>query len=286
MDCFQGQFFVTIDFMNQEFAGYSITRSMSGGGMTKLYVAIDAQQRRVVIRVLDAVRAKDRKNRKRFFHGGDVIAKLNTPTQNPNIIPFIQQGYEGKIPYMVLDYIESRTLRDLILYREPLLTDNVMVFIRQLANVIQYIHARGFLHLDIKPENILIRPDGCLIVIDFDLAIPRKRFFKKLPHVSGTTAYVPPETLLNRTADDRSDIYAFGICCYEMLSFHKPYEGEKLELVRAAQIDPKTPPTPILQHNPDIPIALANLVMKCVAKNPEDRYPDMVLVLRDLNNLI
>jgi len=248
MDCVQGRFFVTIGFMNQEFAGYSITRSMSGGGMTKLYVAIDAQQRRVVIRVLDPVMAKDRKNRKRFFHGGEVIAKLNTPTQNPNIIPFIQQGYEGKVPYMVLDYVESRTLRDLILYREPLLTENVMVFIRQLANVIQYIHSRGFLHLDI--------------------------------------AYVPPETLMNRTADDRSDIYAFGICCYEILSFHKPYEGEKIELVRAAQIDPNIPPTPILQHNSDIPVELANLVMKCVAKKPEDRYPDMVLVLRDLNNLI
>ena len=271
--------------MNQEFAGYSITRSMSGGGMTKLYVAIDAQQMRFVIRVLDAIQAKDSRAKKRFFYGGEVITRLNTPKPHPNIVTFVKAGYEGKIPYMVLEYVESRTLRDLILYRDPLLTENVMIFMRQLANVIQYIHARGFLHLDIKPENILIRPDGRLILIDFDLALPRKRFFKKLAVVSGTTAYVPPETLLNRTADDRADIYAFGICCYEMLTFHKPYEGEKIEQVRAAQIDPKTPPTPIRQHNPAIPIGVANLVMKCLAKNPDDRYPDMVLVLRDLNNL-
>ena len=271
--------------MNQEFAGYSITRSMSGGGLTKLYVAIDAQQVRYVIRVLDAVQARDRKNRNRFFHGGEVIARLNSPQPHPNIVPFIKAGYEGKTPFMVLEYIESRTLRDLILFREPLLTDNVMIFIRQLANVIQYVHAKGFLHLDIKPENILIRPDGRLVLIDFDLALPRKRFFKKLATVSGTTAYVPPETLLNRTADDRADIYAFGICCYEMLTFHKPYEGEKIDQVRAAQIDPRTPPQPIRQYNPNVPVALANLVMKCIAKNPADRYPDMVLVLRDLNNL-
>ncbi|HAL92003.1 MAG TPA: hypothetical protein DCM68_03140 [Verrucomicrobia bacterium] len=271
--------------MNQEFAGYSITRSLTGGGMTKLYVAIDAQQTRYVIRVLDAVMAKERRNRTRFFHGGEVIARLNTPKPHPNIVSFIKAGYENKMPYMVLEYVESRTLRDLILYREPLLTENVMIFIRQLANVIQYIHSRGFLHLDIKPENILIRPDGRLVLIDFDLALPRKRFFKKLATVSGTTAYVPPETLVNRIADDRADIYAFGICCYEMLSFHKPYEGEKIELVRAAQIDPRTPPTPIKQHNAAIPAALANLVMKCIAKNPADRYPDMFLVLRDLNNL-
>jgi eukaryotic-like serine/threonine-protein kinase len=271
--------------MNQEFAGYSITRSMSGGGLTKLYVAIDAQQVRYVIRVLDPVQARDRQAKKRFFYGGEVIARLQSPKPHPNIVPFIKAGYEGKTPFMVLEYIESRTLRDLLLYREPLLTDNVMIFIRQLANVIQYIHARGFLHLDIKPENILIRPDGRLILIDFDLALPRKRFFKKLSNVSGTTAYVPPETLVERVADDRADIYAFGICCYEMLTFHKPYEGEKIEQVRAAQIDPKTPPVPIRQHNPAIPAGLANLIMKCIAKKPDDRYPDMVLVLRDLDKI-
>jgi eukaryotic-like serine/threonine-protein kinase len=271
--------------MNQEFAGYSITRTLTGGGMTKLYVAIDAQQTRYVIRVLDAVMARERRNRQRFFHGGEVIARLHSPKPHPNIVSFIKAGYEGKTPYMVLEYIDSRTLRDLLLYREPLLTDNIMIFIRQLANVIQYIHARGFLHLDIKPENILIRPDGRLVLIDFDLALPRKRFFKKLSSVSGTTAYVPPETLVERIADDRADIYAFGICCYEMLSFHKPYEGEKIEQVRAAQIDPRVPPVPIRQHNPGIPAGLANLVMKCIAKKPADRYPDMVLVLRDLNNL-
>ncbi|MDR0993627.1 MAG: serine/threonine protein kinase [Verrucomicrobiota bacterium] len=272
--------------MNQEFAGYSITRSMSGGGMTKLYVAIDAQQNRYVIRVLDAVGAKDRKNRSRFFHGGEVLARLQTPKPHPNIVPFIKTGREGKTPYMVLQYVESRTLRDLILYRDALLTDNVMIFIRQLAVVVHYVHTHGFLHLDIKPENILIRPNGQLVLIDFDLALPRKRFFKKLSTVSGTTAYVPPETLMNKTADDRADIYAFGICCYEMLTFHKPYEGEKIEQVRAAQIDPKVPPTPIRQYNPNIPMALANLIMKCIAKNPEDRYPDMGLVLRDLHTLI
>ena len=127
--------------MNQSFAGYSITRSVSGGGMTKLYVAIDAQQERYVIRVLDAMTAKDRKARARFFHGGEILAKLQQG--RPDIVPFVKQGYEGKVPYMVLKYIDSRTLRDLILYRDPLLTDNVVVFIKQLAVVIQYVHTQN-----------------------------------------------------------------------------------------------------------------------------------------------
>lgn len=270
--------------MKQEFAGYSITRPIGSGGMTKLYVALDPQQNRYVIRVLNEISAKDRKERNRFFHGAEVLQKLHTPRIHPNIVRLMKAGTENGSSYMVLQYIEGRTLRDMILSRDPILTDNVLVFIRQLAHVIQYIHAKGYLHLDIKPENILIQPDGRLILIDFDLALPRKRFFKKLSTVSGTTSYVAPETLTDKTADDRADIYAFGITCYEMLTFHKPYEGDKIEQVRAAQVDPKIPPTPIRQYHPNIPAALANLVMKCIAKNPANRYPDMALVLRDFDN--
>lgn len=266
----------------QEFAGYSITRSLAGGGMTKLYVALDNQQNRYVIRTLTPEHAKSRKARQRFFGGGDILRQMN----HPCIVRFVAQGMEDKIPYMVVEYIESRTLRDLILYRDPLLTQNVMPLLRQMAYALQYVHAQGYLHLDFKPENLLVRADGRVVLIDFDLAIKRKRWFKKIGQVSGTSAYVPPETLTTREADDRADIYAFGVCAYEMLTFHKPFEGDKLELVRAAQIDPKIAPPRLRQHNAEVPAALEALVMKCLAKNPNDRYPDMVLVIRDLDALI
>jgi serine/threonine protein kinase len=271
--------------MNLEIPGYSITRSIGNGGMTKLYVALDPQQNRYVIRVLNADCERDRKSRKRFRTGAEVLRAMHTPKPHPNIVRLVKTGVENGRSYMVLQYVESRTLRDLILNRDPVVAQNPIVFIRQLARVIQYVHAKGFLHLDIKPENLLIRPDGRLVLIDFDLAVPRKRFFKKLPSLAGTTAYMPPEMLATRIADDRSDVYAFGVTCYEMLTFHKPFEGEKIEQVQAAQVDPAIPPTPIRQHNPAAPAALSELVMKCIAKKPEDRYPDMVLVLRDLDRL-
>ena len=274
-----------VDGMNLEIPGYSITRSIGNGGMTKLYVALDPQQNRYVIRVLNADSERDRRSRKRFQTGAEVLRALHTPKPHPNIVRLVKTGVENGRSYMVLQYVESRTLRDLILNRDPMLAQNPIVFIRQLARVVQYVHAKGFLHLDIKPENLLIQPDGRLVLIDFDLAVPRKRFFKKLPTLAGTTAYMPPEMLATRIADDRSDVYAFGVTCYEMLTFHKPFEGEKIEQVQAAQVDPAIPPTPIRQHNPAVPHALAELVMKCIAKKPEDRYPDMVLVLRDLDRL-
>ena len=271
--------------MNQEIAGYSLTRKLAGTGSTRVYVALDAQQERYIVRTLDPADSPSRSLRKRFLRGASILATLQSPRPHPNLPPFVGAGIERKTPYMVLRYVENRTLRDLMLYRDPILLENPFVFIRQLANVLQYIHARGFIHLDVKPENIMIRPDGVLVLIDFDFALPSKRFFKRVRDISSTPAYLPPETLVRRAADERADIYAFGVCAYEMLTLHKPFEGEKIEQVHAAQIDPRTPPVPLRQWNESVSPALANLVMKCIAKDPADRYPDMALVLRDLDRL-
>ncbi len=266
----------------REFAGYSIVRSLAGGGMTRLYVGLDGQQNRVVIRHLTEEWARHRKIRKSFFHGAEVISRLN----HPNIIKLVKTGYEGAVPYMVLEFVDSRTLRDLILYRDPLLTQNVLSLMRQIASALFYIHSNGYLHLDLKPENILVRSDGHIVIIDFDLSLKIKRWSKKIKQMPGTPSYVAPETLTRHIVDECSDIYSFGVVCYEMLTFHKPFEGDKLEAVRAAQIDPNIPPTRLKQHAPSVPAALESMVLKCLAKQPEDRYPSMSLVIRDLEAII
>ncbi|OQA28795.1 MAG: Serine/threonine-protein kinase PknL [Verrucomicrobia bacterium ADurb.Bin345] len=250
--------------------------------MTRLFVGLDKQQNRVVIRCLTDEWAKRWGVRKSFFRSAEVINHLN----HPNVIKLIETGYEGRVPFMVIEFIESRTLRDLILYRDPLLTDNVLSLMRQLAEALLYIHNNGFLHLDVKPENILIRNDGHLVLIDFDLAIPTKRWRKRIRQLPGTPSYIAPETLTTRMVNEKSDVYSFGVTCYEMLTYHKPFEGDKIEQVRAAQIDPAIPPTKLRSHNPAIPVAVENLILKCLAKNPADRYPSMSLVIRDLEALI
>lgn len=266
----------------REFAGYSIVRNLAGGGMTRLFVALDGFQNRVVVRYLLDNWARHWKIRRKFFHGADVLKQLD----HPNIVRLIKTGYEGRTPYMVLEFVESRTLRDLILYRDPLLTQNVLSLMRQMATALFYIHSQGFLHLDWKPENILVRPDAHVVVIDFDLAIRRKNRPVRIKELPGTPSYIAPETLTQRLVDERSDIYSLGVTYYEMLSFHKPFEGDKIEQVRAAQVDPKVPPTRLQQYNPEVPAALESLVMKCLAKSPESRYPSVSLVIRDLDALL
>jgi serine/threonine protein kinase len=248
----------------REFAGYSIVRNLAGGGMTRLFVALDSAQNRVVLRYLLENWARKWRFRKRFFHGAKVLSKLS----HPHIVKLVKTGYEGRIPYMVLEFVESRTLRDLILYREPLMTQNVLSLMRQMA------------------ENILVRPDGHIVVIDFDLAIKRKRRPAHIKELPGTPSYIAPEALTHHVVDERSDIYSLGVTFYEMLTYHKPFEGDKIEQVRAAQIDPNIPPTRPRQYNPAVPLAMESLVLKCLAKQPDDRYPSLSLVIRDLEAIL
>ena len=266
------------------FAGYDVVRPLGSGGMTCLLLALDVHRRHVVIRYLMDEFARRWSYRRHFFDGAKVMQRLN----HPHIARLIKTGYVGKVPYMVLEYIEAKTLREVMLAKDAILTDNTLSLMRQLATLLSYIQSAGFLHLDFKPENLLVRADGVIFVIDFDLSLPIHRpwWRRRLRELPGTPAYVAPETLLTHRVDPRSDIYSLGVILYEMLTFHKPYESDKLELARAAQVNPAMAPTPLRQHNPQIAPALESLVLKCLAKRPEDRYPSMSLVIRDLEKIL
>lgn len=273
-----------MDMNLREFAGYSVVRPLAAGGMTQLMLALDGRQKHVVIRCLTEKSARRWRFRRRFFRGAKVIKHLN----HPHIAHLIKTGYQGRIPYMVLEYIESRTLRELLLSRDPLLTDNTLSMMRQLATLLSYVHSAGYLHLDFKPENLLVRHDGVIFLIDFDLARPIRCHWwnRRLRELPGTPSYVAPETMVRRTVDTRSDIYSLGVVFYEMLTFHKPFERDRLDEMIAAQMNPDIPPKKPRQYNPQIAPALEQVVLKCLAKRPEDRYPSVSLVIRDMEALL
>ena len=267
---------------SQEFAGYAITRRLAAGGMTYLYLGVNRQQERVVIRRMRPEFLRDRRLRTSFINGGEILARLD----HANVVRLIEAGIHHDEPYQVLEYIESHPLRDLVAQRHPLLRQNPLSMMRQIAAGLSYIHLAGFLHLDLKPDNILMRADGLAVIVDFDLALPRKHLPIKLSPLPGTFAYLPPETIGKGLVDDQTDIYAFGVTCYEMLTGHKPFEGVTPEDSRRMQLDPTAHPRKLRLHNVTVPPAMENLIFKCLAHPTIARYPSMSLVLRDLEAMI
>lgn len=268
--------------IGQEFAGYTLTRRLANGGMTHLYVAVDRQQQRVVIRRLRPDFLKDKRIRQGFLHGAEILSKIH----HPNIVRLVKAGLFHDEPFMVVEYVESRNMKDLILTRSRLLSENILSMFRQMAAALGHVHACGFWHLDFKPENLIVRDDGLVVLVDFDLAVPRSSKPVKLSPLPGTPAYLPPETLARNLVDDQTDIFSFGVSCYELLTGRKPFEGVTPEDARRNQIDPNIRPTRLSLHNIRVSSGMEALIFKCLAKRQEDRYPSMSLIIRDLETMV
>ncbi len=262
--------------------GYDIIRNIFKGGMTDLYVAAAPSGQRVVIRMLKELYVRERRIRRKFLHGARILARLN----HPNIIRQIEYGHASRRPYMILEYVEARTLRDLLIHRDPMLSQHILLLLRQMADALCYLHGRGYLHLDIKPENLLVAADGHVTLVDFDLAVKCTHKPVRLKEYPGTPAYVAPEILTTQRADVRADIFSFGVTAYEMLAFHKPFERNTLDESRIAQMDPAVPPTPLKIYCEHPPGCLVSLIGKCLAKDVNCRYPSMSLVIKHLEAIV
>lgn len=265
-----------------DFPGYTVIRELKGGGMTDLFVAHNSDQERVVIRRPNEKYIRDKKILKSFYNSVDILRRVS----HPNIVRLIEAGYVDNLPFMVLHYVECETLRNLLVQRSSFISENALSFIRQIAAALFTIHHEGFLHLDLKPENLLVQDNGHIVLIDLDLAIPKSARPTKLKQVPGTPSYMAPETLTKRLVEERTDIYSFGVTCYEIVTFRKPYEGDTADAILKAQLDPKVEPTPMSQYNPDVPAKLEAVILKCLAKAPDNRYPSMSLIVKDLEAIV
>lgn len=251
--------------------------------MANLCVATDEANRRVVIRALRPEYARNRHIAKGFVFGAKTVARLN----HPSFVRIHEVGRHKRQPFIVMDYVDAKNMREMILHRDPLLREKPLRIIRQLASALKFLHHNNLLHLDFKPENILVCPDARVVLIDFDLLTEKKKDRPvHLKHMPGTTSYIAPEVRRTRVVDERADIYSLGVTSYEILTYHKPYEAHDIRDVRNAELDPAVPPTPIGQYNPDITPRLEQVITKCLAKKVEERYPSAALMIRDLDSLI
>ena len=267
----------------QDLSEYRVIRKIPKGGLTDLYVCADASGKRVVVRYIREQYKNDRIMRKAFKKGIEILTVLD----HPCVVKLIAHGDVKGMPYMVIDYHESENLRECILHQNPILKEHSLTLVRQLADALSYVHSKGYLHMDLKPENMLIKSTVELMLIDFDLSLQHKSSRPvKMKVLPGTPTYLAPETLLHHIVDERSEVFAYGVVAYELLTQHKPFEANSVSEYKRAVVDSRIRPYPLHERRADISRRLEDVVMKCLSKNPLERYPSMSLVRRDLDALL
>ena len=268
--------------MATRFGEYLLHECVAQGGITEIWMATDEFENVVAVRRLRRTCLKHSSAPKLFKAGLKVQRKL---APHSNIIRFINHGKAEGLPYMVLEYIQGADLK-LVMSRNQDLIDNLADVLIQMADGLTHLHDHGWIHLDYKPENIMVSLNGHASLLDFDTvqAMPRKP--KKFPKITGTPAYMSPEQLEGKAIDHRADIYAWGVTAYELLSHCKPFAGSTPKESLRNQLNSQFHVKPVHLFNPEVPLPLSQLVHRCFAFPPEDRFPDMTILNAQLHKVL
>ena len=258
------------------FGPYRLHELINEGGMAQLWLASNQQEETFALRI--AHPTLNTLNRKRFIQGCEMLATL---PPHPNVISYLEHGKIDSTPFLTMEYIEGANMRQLLANEDPILIDKIWDILFGCAAALEHIHDNGFLHLDSTPENIVISRGGRPRLIDFDLCIPKPEK-PILLKSAGTPTYMAPEILLQKPADQRADIFSFGVLTYELFTHQKPYPGDTTEEVLRKMLDPHTKLIPPGEYNPYISKELEKILMKCLERDPEKRYPHMGVVIRYL----
>jgi eukaryotic-like serine/threonine-protein kinase len=248
---------------------YEILAVIGAGGMSTVYRARDHRLGRdVAIKILHAQFAADHDFVERFRQEAEFAAGLSA---HPNIVSIFDVGEDGDVRYMVMELIDGRNLKDLIRDEAPLTTERAFAIGQAIASALAFAHQRGLIHRDIKPQNILVSPDGSVHVADFGIA--RSAASSQVTRtgvVLGTAHYLSPEQAQGQPASAASDIYALGIVLFEMLTGNLPFDADNALAVAMKQVH-ELPPSPN-KLNPDISPGAAAVVLRALNKDPGERY--------------
>jgi serine/threonine protein kinase len=205
------------------FGAFYCRELINSGGMADIWLATDSKEQVFALRRLhDSLRA-DATARKRFVAGCEVLSKIHN---HEGVVGYYEHGKIDGTLYLLMEYVEGWNLKLMYGSHDQILLDNVGNIVIDMATGLEHVHESGFMHLDFKPENVLITQNGGVRIADFDLAQPIPKVAKKLSKNPGTPAYMSPEQLMREPVDQRADIFAFGVSIYELLTNYKPFPGE------------------------------------------------------------
>lgn len=261
---------------------YKIIEKVGGGGMADVYKAEDqVLGRTVALKILHKQFASDEGFLERFRREAQAAAKLT----HPNIVSIYDVGEEGGVHFIVMEFVHGMTLKKLIQKDAPMSTEKVVHVSMQIAKAMEFAHEHEIIHRDIKPQNVIITDNGEIKVTDFGIArAGATSTMTRTGAVMGTAHYISPEQAQGNIVGPTTDIYSLGVVMYEMATGELPFRGENPVSVALKHInDTPMPPRSVFG---DIPISLEAVIIKSMAKNPNERYRSAEAVRDDLKRVI
>src|ERR687897_880711 len=247
---------------------YLIVRKLGSGGMANVYLAHDQELgRRVAIKILDDRHAADEQFVERFRREAQNAAGLS----HPSIVSIYDRGEAEGTYYIAMEYVEGRTLKELLVARGPSPLGIAIDYTRQILSALRFAHRNGIVHRDIKPHNVIVDGEGRVKVTDFGIArAGAASQMTEAGSIIGTAQYLSPEQARGAPVDQTSDLYSTGIVLYELLTGSVPFTGETP--VEIAMKHLSQAPIPPSTHRPEVPRDLDYVVLRALAKDPADRY--------------
>jgi eukaryotic-like serine/threonine-protein kinase len=256
---------------------YQIVSGLGEGGMAEVYQALDSRTGTcVVLKIPHTSIAGDLAAFNRLRREVEIGTRLD----HPGVQRLLS---DPKLPYIVLEYVDGRTLRAHLREHAQLPVDEALALTARLAETLEYVHAQGVVHRDLKPDNILITPKGEVKLADFGIALrvgSRRLTFSHLSNAVGTPDYMAPEQVRGERGDVRTDVYALGVLLYELLTGRVPYPHD--DALEAMRRKVETDPVLVRRLRPDIPPTVETIIYRALRRIPHERYQSMAEMRQDL----
>lgn len=271
----------------EQIGGYKLRKLLQTGQVSQVFEVVEPSSgRHFAMKLLLPEAAEDEETRKNLFHEAQVGIKL----RHDNIIRIVKVDRSRESPHFIMEFFPSGSLRNRVLRKEvDFMKSNAMKIFRQVSTGLAYMHANGWVHCDVKADNVLVNQVGELRIIDF--AISKKiitgkiaRFFARKPKVAqGTYSFMSPEQIRGKWLDGRSDIYSLGAMMYELLTFRPPFRGKTMTDLLEKHIKER-PESPQV-YNKELSDEISALILKMLAKKPEERPQNCHDILINLRKM-
>ena len=265
------------------FGRFYLQELINSGGMADIWLATDADGKSFALRKMHERLRFNFVARRRFLRGCEILSQIH---HHDYVIQYLEHGKISGSLYCLMEYVESSNLKQLFARTDAILQEHVGNVLIDMAVALEHVHDSGFMHMDFKPENVLVTRNAHVLLVDFDLALPKPDKPIKRSKNPGTPAYMAPELLLRQPFDHRADIFAYGVTAYEVLTGQKPFSGESPDEILRRQLDRTQDFVSPRQLNAEIPFALEKGILKCLEREPDKRYPIASVLVHELKTAL